>query len=123
MKSETITLPRELTDNMAEAIAFEANCCGGIASDIWEALVAAAPADNGWVKCSDRLPEPEAPVLILLNGIQRIGEIRWGHPSHEESYTSFRYWDDPENDGRDWDWFDITHWRPLPSLPTGPLDH
>ena len=48
--TDTITLPRELTDEIAEAIAKEARCCGGIAYDIWEAIVAAAPVDDGWIK-------------------------------------------------------------------------
>jgi hypothetical protein len=34
----------ELTDEIAEAIALEANCCGGIALDIYDAALAAAPA-------------------------------------------------------------------------------
>lgn len=37
-----VLVPRELTDEMAEAIAGAANCCGGIAYDIWEAVMAVA---------------------------------------------------------------------------------
>lgn len=43
-KAQVRLVPRELTDDMGEAIAFTAGCCGGIASDIWEAVLAAAPA-------------------------------------------------------------------------------
>lgn len=46
MKHEILLMPAELTDEMAEAIASRANCCGGGAFDIWEAIKAAAP------KCS-----------------------------------------------------------------------
>lgn len=42
-----ILLPRECTDDIAEAIAKEANCCGGIAESIWSAAVAAATKDYG----------------------------------------------------------------------------
>lgn len=35
-------VPVELTDNVAEAIAHEANCCGGIALDIWDAAIKVA---------------------------------------------------------------------------------
>ena len=35
-------VPVELTDNVAEAIAMEANCCGGIALDIWDAAIKVA---------------------------------------------------------------------------------
>ena len=104
MKSETITLPRELTDNMAEAIAFEANCCGGIASDIWEALVASAPVDDGWIACSDRLPEINDSQYIIhcRDGITRVGFLNNG-----DWFFNWHYHDSDF----------VTHWRPLPSPP------
>ncbi|WP_261118954.1 DUF551 domain-containing protein [Serratia ficaria] len=70
-----------------------------------------------WIKCSERMPEPETPVLIMNNGVIRIGEVRWDSPSHEESYQAFKYWDDPNDDGQPWEVFDITHWMPLPKPP------
>lgn len=36
-------MPLEITDEIAEAIAMEARCCGGIALCIYEAALAAAP--------------------------------------------------------------------------------
>lgn len=42
-KIETIIMPSELTDEMAEVISERLRVCGGIADDIWEALKAAAP--------------------------------------------------------------------------------
>ncbi|WP_447880998.1 hypothetical protein [Serratia fonticola] len=36
-------MPIEMTDEIGEAIAMEANCCGGIALDIYNAALAAAP--------------------------------------------------------------------------------
>lgn len=36
-------MPLEMTDEIGEAIAMEANCCGGIALDIYDAALAAAP--------------------------------------------------------------------------------
>ncbi|QGZ13421.1 hypothetical protein KLPPOU148_044 [Klebsiella phage vB_KpnM_15-38_KLPPOU148] len=70
-----------------------------------------------WIKCSERMPEPETPVLIINNGVIRIGEIRWDYPTHEETYQAFKYWDDPYDDGQPWEVFDITHWQPLPEPP------
>ncbi|WP_105601353.1 DUF551 domain-containing protein [Cronobacter sakazakii] len=70
-----------------------------------------------WIKCSERMPPDETPVLVNFNGEPRIGEIRWDHPTNEESYQSFRYWDCPYNDGQSWEVFDITHWMPLPAMP------
>lgn len=37
-----VMVPEELTDNVAEAITSEANCCGGIALDIWDAAIKVA---------------------------------------------------------------------------------
>ncbi len=70
-----------------------------------------------WIKCSERMPEDETPVLVMLNGEIRVAEIRWDTPTYEETYQPFRYWDDPYDDGQDWEVFDITHWMPLPAPP------
>lgn len=70
-----------------------------------------------WIETTEYLPENETPVLIVINGAIRIGELRWEHPGFEDTYKSFQYWDDPEDDGQIWDWVDVTHWMPLPELP------
>ncbi|HHA0037632.1 TPA: DUF551 domain-containing protein [Yersinia enterocolitica] len=70
---------------------------------------------QGWIKCGDRMPDSETPVLILLNGIINIGEIRWDTPTYEETYTAFKYWDSPFIDGQPWEVHDVTHWMPLPA--------
>ena len=72
---------------------------------------------EGWVLCTNKLPPDETPVLILINGELRIGERRWEYPSFEESYKAFWYWDDPADDGQEWDNNDVTHWTPLPAAP------
>ena len=72
-----------------------------------------------WISTADSLPPKETPVLILFsNETIRIGEIRWEYPTYEDTYNAFRYWDDPADDGKDWEWLDITHWQALPALPT-----
>lgn len=38
-----VMVPKEMTDAIGEAIARHANCCGGIALDIYDAMLAAAP--------------------------------------------------------------------------------
>ena len=70
-----------------------------------------------WIRVDERLPHKETPVLIILDGKIRIGEIRWAHPGFEDTYKSYRFWDDPDDDGQCWEWNDITHWMPLPELP------
>jgi hypothetical protein len=73
---------------------------------------------SGWVKTEDELPPDETPVLVFFRSeCIRIGEIRWENPSFEDTYESFRYWDDPQDDGQDWQWNDITHWMHLPKEP------
>ena len=70
-----------------------------------------------WIRIKDRLPEDETPVLIVINGIIRIAALYWEHPGFEDTYKAFQYWDDPEDDGQAWEWFDVTHWRELPAMP------
>ncbi|HHR1263785.1 TPA: hypothetical protein ACS61N_000317 [Klebsiella oxytoca] len=40
-----VMVPKEMTDEIGEAIAMQANCCGGIALDIYDAMLAAAPQE------------------------------------------------------------------------------
>ena len=83
--------------------------------------LSAALLDNQrarWVSVGERLPDDETPVLILHHKTIRIAELRWERPAYEETFPPFRYWDDPENDGQDFEWGDVTHWMPLPADPT-----
>lgn len=66
------------------------------------------PNDDGWVKVSDRLPEPYTRVLLHSNnhanyvGWLRNGELkRWSLMGVKEAYALS----------------DITHWRELPEAP------
>lgn len=85
------------------------------------ALAATMPstAPSGWISVDDRLPEDETPVIILLDGVPHIGELRWETPSHEETFKAFRYWDCPHDDGQGWEWHQVTRWMPLPDAPSG----
>lgn len=73
--------------------------------------------NSEWISINDDLPPEETPVLIIRKGVVRIGERRWDHPSFGDSYKAFWYWDDPNDDGQDWENDEITHWRTLPSVP------
>lgn len=86
-----------------------------IAVAIWAAIKETRNV-NTWVLADDELPPDETPVLIMRNGILGIGEIRWDHPGHEDNYSSYRYWDDPNNDGQCWDMTEITHWMYKPDI-------
>lgn len=72
---------------------------------------------SAWKRSEDELPREETPVLIFRDGEICPGELRWETTSYEETYVPFRYWDDPTNDGRDWDWYSVTHWMSLPEMP------
>lgn len=41
-----VLVPKEMTDDIGEAIARQANCCGGIALDIYEAIIAKALGES-----------------------------------------------------------------------------
>ena len=70
-----------------------------------------------WMSVADYLPPDETPVLVLRCGAVLLGEMRWEHPGPEDSYRSFRYWGDPNDDGQCWELDEITHWAPIPQPP------
>lgn len=69
------------------------------------------------VNTSDRLPPKETEVLICCHGAWRIGALFTDRPGYEDIYKAYDYWDDPNHEGRGWEWDDVTHWTPLPLLP------
>jgi hypothetical protein len=87
---------------------------------LYAAPVAAQPIPE-WISADEKLPPDETPVIILRNGVLDIGELRWEHPTCDETYKAFRYWDSPSNDGQDWEWDSVTHWMELPE-PPAPAD-
>ncbi|HBT6084003.1 MULTISPECIES: DUF551 domain-containing protein [Klebsiella] len=121
-----VMVPKEMTDEIGEAIAMQANCCGGIALDIYDAMIAAAPHDtpalnsvqsvvhvsDGWIPVSERMPPSRHEVLV---GCWWGEKPRWcckwatyipGHPDAQSSG-----WLIP---GASWT---PTHWMPLPAAP------
>ncbi|AZJ05771.1 DUF551 domain-containing protein [Klebsiella quasipneumoniae subsp. similipneumoniae] len=116
-----VMVPKEMTDEIGEAIAMQANCCGGIALDIYDAMIAAAPHDTpalnslqsvdrvtgGWIPVSERMPEDRTQVILWD---AEIGEVTSGHYSHK-TQTFYHCGDAIENE--------ITHWMLPPSAPQG----
>ncbi|HBR1688948.1 TPA: DUF551 domain-containing protein [Klebsiella pneumoniae] len=116
-----VMVPKEMTDEIGEAIAMQANCCGGIALDIYDAMLAAAPHDTPalnsvqsvvtvpgkWIPVSERMPDNTEPVLCIE---KRADFGTYGQP--------FVCW----HDGDGWVGKTnyrpiVTHWMPLPAAP------
>lgn len=66
---------------------------------------------------SEQLPPKETEVLVFCKGAWRIGALFTDHPTYEDNYTSYDYWDDPHHEGQGWEMDDVTHWTNLPALP------
>jgi len=75
-----------------------------------------------WISVEDRLPEPEVMVLATVSGYDGILtlERRWEtcNSMMESEFKDFLYWDWVDNDGQDLEGL-VSHWMPLPELPTG----
>lgn len=70
--------------------------------------------DNGWIKCSDRLPEEGETVWVNSEHGVRTGH--WCERAYEEYFVV-------RLDGTGVIASNATHWRPLPAPPAAPLDH
>ena len=117
MKDHVI-LPRELTDQMTEAIAFEARCCGGIAYDIYEAIVAAAPEYDAWISVQDKLPE-EGQTVIVWDGEDSLhAKYENGKFYQDVSWCGVDYGNIDNEISSDW----VTHWMPAPIAPKPPTE-
>jgi hypothetical protein len=68
-----------------------------------------------WISVDDSLPDSETPVLVCFqDGTREVAELVWDIPGFEDTYKEYQYWDSPSDDGKDWQWDDITHWTTLP---------
>lgn len=121
-----VMVPKEMTDEIGEAIAMQANCCGGIALDIYDAMIAAAPHDtpalnsvqsvvtvpDKWIPVSEQMPPSRHEVLVgRWWGEKPRWCCKWATyiPGHPDAQSSG--WLIP---GASWT---PTHWMPLPAAP------
>ncbi|GKP41032.1 hypothetical protein NUBL515_49470 [Klebsiella pneumoniae] len=109
-----VMVPKEMTDEIGEAIAMQANCCGGIALDIYDAMIAAAPHDtpalnsvqsvdsvaDRWIPVSERMPENDGAYLCWDNRYVTTYAFIFGAWQANQFIAK-----------------NITHWMPLPAAP------
>lgn len=67
---------------------------------------------DGWIKCSDRLPDPDIYVQAS-NGVW----VGIGRYSDSEYLESDEHWQDEHGEFIDLIHFPVTHWMPLPTPP------
>ena len=114
-----VMVPKEMTDEIGEAIAMQANCCGGIALDIYDAMLAAALQPQnaqqnipeiipGWIPVSERMPEAGGDMIVFTGGIVMSGV---SYAKKKGFYIQALEYDDDEPVDS------VTHWMPLPASP------
>ncbi|MCY2429377.1 DUF551 domain-containing protein [Klebsiella pneumoniae] len=129
-----VMVPKEMTDEIGEAIAMQANCCGGIALDIYDAMIAAAPHDTpalnslqsvdsvtgGWIPVSERMPEMGEKQRYVLAA--DFKNNYWPNIPNTQVGVYGDWFDDgnptwDDGDGEDLHLKEVTHWMPLPAGP------
>ena len=72
--------------------------------------------EEEWVKVSDRIPDTNDRVLIhLRSGTITVARLEWEHPTHEDNFKAYWYWDCDEIELTDDE--DVTHWKRMPEGP------
>lgn len=66
---------------------------------------------DGWIKCSERLPEKNGPVLMWSTRLETV-------PTCAADGYELWFWN-TEYSPQDYGLRHITHWMPLPEAPKG----
>jgi hypothetical protein len=66
-----------------------------------------------------REPPPENTIVLLRVRANNINEVRTAvrrieHPSFEDTFQAYSYWDDPYNEGQSWEMEDLLEWTEIP---------
>ncbi|WP_210453492.1 DUF551 domain-containing protein [Pantoea ananatis] len=69
----------------------------------------AQPVSDGWIRCTDSLPDSEGKYLVYETLNNRVNHDYWMEPEPAEGF---------------WNHYDtsVTHWMPLPAAPGGQDD-
>lgn len=67
------------------------------------------PVSDGWIRCTDSLPDAEGKYLVYETLNNRVNHDYWMEPEPAEGF---------------WNHYDtsVTHWMPLPAAPGGQDD-
>lgn len=112
-----IALLAELEDERTSRELWQQNCIRAEEriAKLEAGAVTAPPApvvQDGWIACSERMPEPNKYVQVS-NGVW----IGIGMYNDAEQFEDDEHWQDEHNEFIDLLHHPITHWMPLPAVP------
>ncbi|PJD88562.1 hypothetical protein B9Q34_00950 [Enterobacter hormaechei] len=79
-----------------------------------EPVTTAYKLPDGWVACSERMPEESGRYWCYVEEQNDLGK---SHYQWNCSWNGDRWWVESENGGR------VTHWMPLPAAPQQEVSH
>lgn len=113
-----------MTDIIEDATGADRQAAEYAARAALAALTAGRYVGDGWVKCSERLPEIPADVpayeqrvrVLVCTAGGSVREAAWARNAYAKTDKGrLPRWEDPS--GRLWVLGKITDWRPLPAAP------
>lgn len=117
-----IKLPEDLNDKSFGFIADKFQCsplqaqfilvgCNYTITEVQRLNATAQPVSDGWVKCSERMPESDGHYLVFANA-----STLDGYCDHNDiaCYQQGKW-------SNEFNWL-VTHWMPLPAAPGGQDD-
>lgn len=103
-----IKLPskRDLNDERENGFLERAIGWNACLAEVQRLNATAQPVSDGWIRCTDRLPDAEGKYLVYETLNNRVNHDYWMEPEPAEGF---------------WNHYDmnVTHWMPLPAAPGG----
>jgi len=127
--NDNVTLPREVLERTLSALEYTTGALG-VASNMeigrraieaLRAALAAPQSADGWIACSERMPDEDEPVWLCEGEHVWIGTRAYDDgwcftKCYAVPYWTGLVWEDPD---AEWDDdYRPTHWRPLPTPPS-----
>lgn len=65
-----------------------------------------------WRILEDETPPDQTDILIKRdNGSICVAALYWEHPMFEDTWESYRYFDNPYDEGQEWEWHSVVEWK------------